>query len=148
MNLWCTDCESFTEFDPIEDCCMVCGVKLGSPNQLKRPCTICKDEACEPEIDVCTYCDEELVLMYDQKEFQTTFPGMCCECRVRVCDIDTGICDQCYGILVWGAPAKKTPVPKSRAYEYDWWGDEVEADAPIPAAAEELQTIPAMRSAA
>jgi hypothetical protein len=145
MNLWCSNCEGFTSFNPIGAVCDECGLPQGQVKP-KRPCHVCHTEPCEPDIDVCQYCDEELNVVLSQCEFQKEYPDLCSECRVRVVDIDTGICDLCYGMIVWGAPAVKRTAPAQ--YDYNWWDEPAEPDLPIPSAADELETIPAMRAAA
>lgn len=148
MNLWCVRCERFMPFDPVHDICEHCGTSYA----LAKLCIECQVEPAEEGIDVCAFCEDDLHSMYTQKEFQRDHPTLCAECRVRRCEPQSGICDTCYQVIVWGAP-DATPRRPAKPYSYDWWSadDAYEYDweaVVIPSVAEELETIPAMRKTA
>jgi hypothetical protein len=110
----------------------------------------------EANCDVCAECLDEITCgIYTSRELEEFFPEMCLECFIRVADETTQMCAPCYARVVWGGTLSydsgslKTHYPSragSNFETYTWW--EEEEDLPIPAVADELESIPAMRVAA
>lgn len=140
MTLWCEMCGTHTTEADLLNRCLDCGTALIHPPQ--PPCYLCQTEERMPGADICFACKADQSQCWNYSDLLEMYPDLCAECFERVAQDRTGMCVPCYKEVIWGG------VPDAVDYLGEYYpshGWAAPAPVVIPSAAEELETIPAMR---
>lgn len=137
--MWCEWCEA--NQPTRSGVCETCGADLLGYGQAAvldpwdtiTPCVVCKVGDAAGTADVCDDC-----YTWISECDPDDFPEICPACCERILTAGRTWCEDCAAYVEDAPRTSKRPA-------LDWWGEDDLWDLPIPAVADELETIPAIR---